>query len=251
MSDVIVTGRFLPLITATAQANRERRRPARPGCSIGFEFPPPEDQFVMAGTFGAVVEKGGRRFILSNNHVLAENGRISIDAPIFQPGLLDGGDTATDQIAELSEFVPVTRQNNAVDCALARVLDPGDVSPRPMPRVNRLLSPQPIAARDGMLVEKTGRTTGYTRGSVTDVAADVSVGRYSDSQGEFDAVFTDQIIVESPGGMFSDRGDSGSIIVERQTKRVTALLFAGSASHTIGNPIGEVLARLGVQLVVG
>lgn len=45
----------------------------------------------MAGTFGAVVTKAGKRFILSNNHVLAENGLISLGAPIFQPGLLDGG----------------------------------------------------------------------------------------------------------------------------------------------------------------
>jgi len=28
----------------------------------------------MAGTFGAVVTKGGKQFILSNNHVLAETG---------------------------------------------------------------------------------------------------------------------------------------------------------------------------------
>ena len=75
-TDVIVTGKFRMLDTAAD--NKKRRRPVRPGTSIGFQFPPPKDGFVMAGTFGAVVTKSGKRFILSNNHVLAENGLISL-----------------------------------------------------------------------------------------------------------------------------------------------------------------------------
>jgi hypothetical protein len=43
-------------------------RPGPPGCSVGFEA---AGVPVMAGTFGALVKRGSRRFILSNNHVLA------------------------------------------------------------------------------------------------------------------------------------------------------------------------------------
>lgn len=66
----------------TAADNKKRRRPVRPGLSIGFKSPPPKAGFVMAGTFGAVVSKDGKKFILSNNHVLAENSKRSTnDAP--------------------------------------------------------------------------------------------------------------------------------------------------------------------------
>ena len=246
-TDVIVTGRFQ--MRDAAADNKKRRRPVRPGTSIGFAFPPPKDGFVMAGTFGAVVVRGGRRFILSNNHVLAENGLIALGAPIFQPGLLDGG-TAADQVALLSKFIAIKATGfNKVDCAIAEFLATTPVNSHAMPRVGALASANPIAAKVGMHVEKTGRTTGYTRGTVFDVSADVNVD-YEDKNGNpFTASFADQIIVTTPTGVFSASGDSGSLIVDRTSKRATGLLFAGSATHTVGNHIGNVLAALDVKLL--
>ena len=96
-----------------------------------------------------------------------------------------------------------------------------------------------------MRVHKHGRTTGYRRGRVVDVAADVNV--------EYDfgiARFSDQIvIVGDVGKAFSDSGDSGSLIVDRGTGRATGLLFAGSKSHTIANHIQDVLAALKIVLL--
>jgi hypothetical protein len=248
-TDVLETGRFRLL--STASDNKLRRRPARPGSSIGFKIPPPKDTFLMAGTFGAVVDRNGARFILSNNHVLAGNGAVAIGAPIFQPGLLDGGRAATDQIAALSQFVKVGRTGAAtVDCAIAEILAAAKVSAQLMPAVGSLNSASPIAAKTGMKVEKTGRTTGYTRGSVFDIQADITV-QFEDPGGQFDAVFTDQIIIRGDSGLFSDRGDSGSLIVDRATKRATGLLFAGSPTHTIANHIAVVLQALGVSLEIG
>jgi hypothetical protein len=248
-TDVIVTGRFSP--RSTASDNKLRRRPIRPGTSVGFKIPPPNDNFVMAGTFGAVVTKGGKRFILSNNHVLAENGVVALGAAIFQPGLLDGGSVTTDQVAKLSRFVTIKATGtNKVDCALAEILAGIGVNPRHMPNVGTLASTTPIAAAVNMLVMKTGRTSGHTRGRVFDIAADVVVP-FNDAAGnEFDAVFADQILIvgtPTPGG-FSTSGDSGSLIVDRTSRRATGLLFAGSSSHTIANHIGDVLAALGVAL---
>lgn len=247
-TDVIVTGKFH--LFDTAANNKKRRRPVRPGLSIGFKFPPAKAGFVMAGTFGAVVIKGGKTFILSNNHVLAENGQIDIGAPIFQPGLLDGGNEATDQIATLTKFIPIKPTGfNKVDCAIAEFLAQTKVDPRVMPRVGRLGSTSPIAAAVDMEVEKSGRTTGYTRGAVFDVAADVNVD-YEDKNGiTFTASFDNQILVKAPSGAFSASGDSGSLIVERASKRATGLLYAGSSTHTIGNHIEDVLTALGVALV--
>jgi hypothetical protein len=48
---------------------------------------------------------------------------------------------------------------------------------------------------------------------------------------------------------FSAGGDSGSLIVTNNASHnPVALLFAGSSSTTIGNPIGLVLSRLGTAL---
>ena len=96
-----------------------------------------------------------------------------------------------------------------------------------------------------MRVHKHGRTTGYTQGKIMDIAADVNV------QYDFGvARFVEQIVIVGDSGSFSDSGDSGSLIVDRKTRRATGLLFAGSGSHTIANPISEVLTALGVTLVV-
>ena len=248
-TDVIVTGKFQKMNTASD--NKLKRRPVRPGTSIGFKIPPPKDNFVMAGTFSAVVTKGGKKFILSNNHVLAENGVVALGAAIFQPGLLDGGNEATDQVAALSQFIQIMPNvMNKVDCAIAEFLATTRVSGILMPRVGALRSANPVSATVGMLVEKTGRTTGYTKGKIFDVSADVNVD-YEDKDGiTFTATFSNQIIIQGTPGSFSAAGDSGSLIVEQSSKTATGLLFAGSASHTIANHISDVLAALGVTLVV-
>jgi hypothetical protein len=247
-TDVIVTGKFH--LFDTAANNKKRRRHIRPGLSIGFKFPSSKSDFVMAGTFGAVVTKDGKTFILSNNHVLAENGQIDLGASIFQPGLLDGGNEVTDQVASLTRFIPIKPTGfNKVDCAIAEVLADIKFDPRVMPRVGKLGSTTPITATTGMEVEKSGRTTGYTRGSVFDIAADVNVD-YEDKEGNaFTASFDNQMIVTAPSGAFSAAGDSGSLIVDRASKRATGLLFAGSSTHTIGNHFEDVLSALGVALV--
>jgi hypothetical protein len=237
-TDVIETGRFYAFATPIAQ---KRLRPTRGGCSCGFQA----SGFVMAGTLGCLVTDGGGRFILSNNHVLADENALPLGSPIFQPGLLDNGNASTDKVARLSKFVTIKKlpAKNEVDCAIAGVLTQNLCSPKFLPKVS-LGSTTPIAAAVGMKVHKHGRTTGYTRGQVVDIAADVNVGYDFGT-----ARFIDQVIVIGDSGSFSDSGDSGSLIVDRKTKKATGLLFAGSSSHTIANHIENVLSQLGVTLV--
>jgi hypothetical protein len=237
-TDVIETGRFYAFATPIAQ---KRLRPTRGGCSCGFQA----SGFVMAGTLGCLVTDGSGRFILSNNHVLADENALPLGSPIFQPGLLDNGNASTDKVARLSKFVTIKKlpAKNEVDCAIAAVLTQNLCSPKFLPKVS-LGSTTPIAAAVGMKVHKHGRTTGYTRGQVVDIAADVNVGYDFGT-----ARFIDQIIVIGDSGSFSDSGDSGSLIVDRKTKKATGLLFAGSSSHTIANHIENVLSQLGVTLV--
>jgi hypothetical protein len=219
---------------------RTKIRPSQPGCSTGFQDP--GNQFVMAGTFGAVVKDKGGLYILSNNHVLADENRLPTGAPIFQPGLLDGGNASTDKIAALTKFVTLQAGSpNTVDCAIAEASSQTVVSKD----ILYIGPPQGTeSAAIDMAVHKFGRTTGYTVGQVTSIDTDVTVGYDLGN-----LTFTGQIIVVGNGGTsFSNAGDSGSLILERGTNKAVGLLFAGSTSHTIANHIDDVLKALGVTL---
>jgi hypothetical protein len=61
-------------------------RPVRCGVSVGHID-------ITAGTLGAVVERGGgdeERYLLSNNHVLANSNEAEVGDPILEPGPVDG-----------------------------------------------------------------------------------------------------------------------------------------------------------------
>ncbi len=245
-TDIEESGVFRRFQTAAARKAaglpnpRTKMRPAHPGCSIGFQDP--ANQFVMAGTFGAVVKDARGTYILSNNHVLADENRLPIGAAIFQPGLLDGGSVATDQVASLARFIALDPlKPNTVDCAIARVTQNNIVNSA----VLHIGTPKgaAVAAID-MNVHKFGRTTGYTVGRVASIDTDVTVGYETG-----DYTFSAQVIITGNSGhSFSDAGDSGSLILQRGTHKAVALLFAGSNTHTIANHITDVLAALKVKL---
>ena len=256
LTDVIETGKFLagapPAMAMVSPAAalpgpvRIKLRPTKPGCSVGFQFSGAQAGFVMAGTYGAVVTDGTDWFILSNNHVLADENLLPVGSPIFQPGLLDGGNSATDRVATLAKFIKIDPSvHNIVDCAIARILDRTQANSVFLPNVTKLKTAAVVPAAIGMNVEKVGRTSGYTQGQVFDVSAIVKVNY---SMGA--VIFDDQVLVRGSAGSFSAAGDSGSLIVESAVKQGTALLFAGSATMTIGNKLQNVLTALGVTLVV-
>jgi hypothetical protein len=61
--------------------------------------------------------------------------------------------------------------------------------------------------------------------------------------------YTNQVVINSSS--FSAGGDSGSLIVSNNSPtchQPVALLFAGSSSSTIGNPINEVVTKLSTAL---
>lgn len=219
---------------------RTKIRPGPPGCSVGFENTGGQ---VMAGTFGALVKRGPRRFVLSNNHVLANENQLPIGALTFQPGFLDAGVPASSgPIGRLSAFVELRAlQPNLVDCAISEIDDPNLVTNS----IIKIGVPKgATTAQSNMIVHKFGRTTDYSVGFVETTMMDVLV-EYE--LGEL--TFHDQIIIKGLNGQaFSDKGDSGALIVERNTSRAIGLLFAGSASHTIANHIGDVFQALNVSL---
>ena len=248
------------------QAPTDRFRPAPGGVSIGHVG-------ITAGTLGCLVKKGNQKFILSNNHVLANSNDAQVGDAIIQPGPFDGGNFPQDHIADLHQFVPITFEgeqsncsfansmieflnfgcklinsqtrygaytiqaaDNLVDAAIARPLDPDDVS-------DDIFQIGPIAGTAsgelGMAVKKSGRTTGFTTGEIqqVDVTANVQYG-----PGQV-ARFSDQLMA----GAMSQGGDSGSAVLSADN-RLVGLLFAGSENTTIINRIEHVFATLGVSL---
>lgn len=219
--------------------------------------------FCCSGTLGAlVVDTDARQYVLSNNHVLAVTNTGTVGDPIIQPGMIDQSPVCAqdlpDTVATLTSFVPILFGNRAsgptnyVDAAIAEVV-PGGVDPSGSILDIGPVSPNTLSASVGLGVQKSGRTTGHTAGVVAAVNVSVAVG-YSKSCGSGGtnvAHYDGQIRITD--GAFSAGGDSGSLIVENvaSTPRAVGLLFAGSSTSTIANPIGLVLSELGVAMVGG
>ena len=89
-----------------------------------------------------------------------------------------------------------------------------------------------------MTVIKSGRTTGLTEAKIR--AIDSTVRVKLDNVRE--AVFTEQIVTDS----FSEGGDSGSLVLDKENRAV-GLLFAGSDKATICNKISNVMEKLEIE----
>jgi hypothetical protein len=227
-------------------------RPVPIGVSVGSTGP----NYCFAGTLGCRLQRINLNtgaidhFILSNNHVLAEEnlGQVGSDL-VIQPGTLDNNCVLdfNDVIGALFDFEPIrfSGQANYIDAAIATTTtdDTGFASPDSAygaPTSNSM------DASVGQLVKKYGRTTGYTEGIVDSVNVTVNVGYDAGT-----ATFVDQVVIQGRvkrgkryvAGTFSDGGDSGSLIVSQTGNDPVGLLFAGNTSFTIANPINAVLDR--------
>lgn len=219
--------------------NRRYPRPVPCGVSCGHFR-------ITAGTLGCLVVLNNNRLcILSNNHVLANENNASIGDNILQPGRLDGGMNPADRIGVLERFVRINFSGtNRVDAAAAWTSN-SLVSPR---HVTYSLNPSPMAPTLGLAVMKNGRTTQSTMGTITAVGVNGVNVAYSGGTARFD----NQVVIRGIGSAsFSRPGDSGSLIVGTATRRPVGLLFAGSATHTIANPIAAVIAELGISRFIG
>jgi hypothetical protein len=214
--------------------------------------------YCCSGTLGALVSKGGNLYILSNSHVLCgdiasspgDSDKASIGDPINQPGLIDVQcqDIEDDYVATLSKLSSLTGSTN-VDASFAAIIS-GRVRTDGSILEIGTVSSTTMAASVNLRVKKSGRTSGVTRGKVTAINADVTVGYEDECNGEYFTVeYSGQIFIG--GGGFSQGGDSGSLVVEnvRNNPRPVGLLFAGGGGITVANPIDDVLSYLGASMV--
>jgi hypothetical protein len=191
--------------------------------------------------------------------VLARSGAGSPGDPIIQPGLIDTG-TCTSQGATtvanltLGSFNLNNPTSATVDAAIAQVVSgtvdssgqilllgsSTDAKGVPVPGAPNGGNGQ--AASVNLAVAKSGRTTGLTCSTVGVINANVSVAYATNCDGtgtKFTVNYANQVSVL--GGDFSGAGDSGSLIVTQSNANPVALLYAGSDTDTVGNPVSAVL----------
>ncbi len=229
-----------------------RFRPVPLGVSTGHPA-------ITACTVGTRLTNGSDVWVLSNNHCYAASNFLSctpgpgyscaLGDPVIQPGTFDGGGTPADDIGNVVDYEPIVfslTANNVIDAAIAsttaaQVLNETTNDCYGTPQT------QTLVASVGMEVQKCGRTTGHTTGTITAINANVFVNYGGPGTTRFEG----QIITTN----MSAGGDSGSLLVAKSKGRDKAdnlkpvgLLYAGSSTITIHNPIDAVLARFGLSV---
>ena len=215
------------------QQTRIRKRPALAGMSCATFR-------VTACTLGKKVFKNGKSFILGNAHCYFKHyDGCKKGDPVVQPSRVDKGVISRDTIAKASEYVEIKFDgtHNLVDCALSEIIKPEDVSNEIMEigEVNL-----PIAeVKPGEIIQKFGRTTGYTKGRVLAVNVTAKVNFRVGGKRKL-TFWKDQIITEP----MVDGGDSSSLALNMKNQPI-GLCYAGSSRVSIFNRIQNVQRLLG------
>jgi hypothetical protein len=233
----------LPLV-ADSGANHQSKQtpPIKMGTSGGSSVDA-SNAFCCGGTLGSLVLYDGVLSILSNNHILARSGSATAGEDDIQPGLIDVGcqrananivgDFAGDKVPLGTANVDTaisTARSGMVDTSGA-IIDVG------------VLCSSPATPVLNLAVEKSGRTTGLTTGTIQSLNTSVSIQyqKGCNSGKKFTVSYTNQLVITGSGS-FSAGGDSGSLIVTNDgSPNPVGLLFAGNTSQTIANPIQSVI----------
>ena len=228
------------------------------------------------GTLGSLIEdSNGRRYLLSNNHVLARSDQASVGDSILQPGLIDnnctpyGDGPGTTPVGSLSGWLPLSSSATNADAAIAQIsagaVDPsGSILELGARQPDGMLGAAPPGISStggkgetaglGLTVAKSGRTTGLTCGSVSALSLDVNVDYYTDcaeTRTYLTKTYTNQLAIS--GNQFSDAGDSGALVVDIANAEPVSLYFAGGTdasgvSQGVASPAPDVLNELRAQV---
>lgn len=206
-----------------------------------------------SGTLGGLLSTPDGLAILSNNHILGRNIDGTIGEDVNQPGLIERscGIIDDDIVAQVSGVMPMdfSGGDNVMDAAIALAM-PGMV--REDGFILEIGSPSsvPIEPAIGMPVKKSGRTTGLTFGTIASINLTTNVS-YQRPCGDVNGLarFVNQIRI-TPGSFIAG-GDSGSIVVENTDTcpGIVGLVFAGSPSNAVANPIAPILDAFNAQPV--
>lgn len=211
--------------------------------------------YCCGGTLGSLVTDGTKQYVMSNYHVLEAdivsggNSRtVQTGDYVIQPALIDVACNAASAQNVATMVLKHSLPGSNVDVAIAEVI-PGMVSPTGAILEIGTISRTTIAPALKMAVKKSGRTSGLTRSSISGLNATISVQYENECAGgvAFTKTFTGQIVISNRASKFLKGGDSGSLMVQdvATNPKPVGLLFAGSTSTAIANPISQVLSFLG------
>jgi hypothetical protein len=244
-----------------AQQDIGRYRPVPAGVSIGAE------NRINAGTLGgwACDNDDDTTVLLSNNHVISNLDTMPVLRRIVQPGRFDGGILPADIIGQLKRDVTVNTVPNVIGAnPPTSIVDAaiGSIDVQYTHNLRQLNVPviyEIQAPSLGMDVQKRGRTTRLTNnGRITTVnVTQLITYRNRTRLGRIQNCF---IITSTDGNLFSNSGDSGSLILNQVpgeingTFPIVGLLFAGGTNPmgtpiTIANDINAVIGALNLSTV--
>ena len=255
---VVLTDPIVAFNTTAVSHKAKQTPPIKLGTSGGWRSDL-ANGYCCGGTLGSLIQVGTQKRILSNYHVFEAdivsggNGVVARTGDyIVQPGLIDVNCNAASaqNVATLVKTSSLPSSN--VDCSSATIVS-GMVDPTGSILEIGTISATTVAASVNQAVKKSGRTTGLTRSKVSGLNATISVQYENECAGgvAFTKTFTGQIVVANSGSKFLAGGDSGSLMVQDVTTnpKAVGLLFAGSSTTAIANPINSVLSFLGATMV--
>lgn len=224
-----------------------------------------------AGTLGCLLRDAANELYgLSNNHVSGSCNYAPVGLPVIAPGVADvspfnphpftlgihtkqlpmlmGDPTGVDYIKNTDAAVFKLTQSQLVSSMQRDAYDTPST-------VGDLVA--------GLSVDKVGRTTGHTRGVVqSEIVGAVPVS-YSASQYQFNGVvyFEPLFIVHGVGDVFSEAGDSGSLVTTVDLagqRHAVGIVVAGcddsaapGGKRTLVLPLRPILDSLQMTLVSG
>lgn len=216
-----------------------------PSRSIRLTLPGEEEgEHSFVGTLGAMVQDrtSGATMALTNFHVACVDDGWKVGDRMVQPGIPDGGDPATQEFGSLARAQLTENTDGAVITV--------DAESAWQPSVEGIGDVLGIMdAAVGVAVQKRGRTTGLTFGTIGSVDATLSLD-YGDGVGV--RTLRRQVRIDTDASLsprFSAQGDSGSVVMDME-RHVVGLLFGGSTdgSTTFANRIDVALGELGAAL---
>lgn len=214
-----------------------------PGSSIGTIA---HGNHKITGTLGAFVKDDAEKvYILSNSHVIADDGHLVAGHVIAFPSPEESAEVIP--VARFSSTVALLPfpQFNQLDCAIA------EVGPLP-PQLTVSNIIRGFGKMEGVGIAQAGRTViKLGRSDETPrvgVVAQPSVQMYF-SYPHGMRMFSGLMSIVGTQGPFAVDGDSGSLIVDRQSRKAVGLLTSGASGIIFANHLSSVLGALKVGLV--
>jgi hypothetical protein len=228
----------------------------------------PAPGFCFGGTLGSLLTNNATPavvVILSNNHVLGLSDGGAAGQEVTQPGVIETNCLlpGTINVATVTNILSLQTQPIPafpVDVTTAQIttgqvdlsgsiLELGALNGSNVPQPAPPVAGSGMAATVGQLLAKSGRTTGLTCATVDSINTSLITVGYSEGCAtgtSFNVTYNDEIVVGNMSNeqSFIGDGDSGSLAVDEATATPVALMFAGSDTDAVGNPVADVLNAL-------